>query len=62
MKKQIIFNSYVVDSETSKIHWFPDIPYDVVSEDERSYYLAPQNGTKCGIERCLEGELYELVC
>lgn len=58
--KQLIFNSYIIDSETGKIRWFPDIPYDVVFEDETSFYLAPQNGTKCGIQKCLEGDFFEV--
>lgn len=61
MKKQIVFNSYITDSETHKIRWFPDIPYEVIFEDDHAYYLAPQNGVKCGIKKCLEGEFYELV-
>ena len=59
--KQVIFNTYVVDIETGKVRWFPNIPYEIINEDEKSFYLAPQNGVKCGIHKSLEGDLYELV-
>lgn len=61
MGKQIVFKTYTVDTETGKVRWFPDIPYDIINEDDYSYYLAPQNGVKCGIHKSLEGDLYELV-
>lgn len=49
-----------IEDEESKIKWTKGVKYKVNYETDDLYYVSSQHGTKCAIEKKLEGTCFNV--